>query len=277
MRTLIVLIVSVLLFGCAEQRHGRLLIIGGALSSENTPVFRALESEPDERLNIVVIPVASGVPEKSGPGTAMELHANLNSPTVTVIDPRTAPMADVVRAIDGADAVWFTGGDQSRITEHMRNTPAHDACFRLLKRGGVIAGTSAGAAMMGETMITGGRDEEVTTADGMGFLPGVLTDQHFKERERQPRLTAAMERTGIQLGLGVNEDRAVLVEVEGMMLTPVGEQPFIGYRLQSNGIVIIMVPWVWDIEPPFCLRDIFHHAVARAIRRDEDSGPSPIE
>lgn len=222
MRALLFVLAAFVLTGCAAPEAGRLLIIGGALESDNVEVYRALEREPDESLNIVVIPVASGVPERSGPGTATDLHANLTSPTVTVIDPRSAPMDDVVRAIDRADAVWFTGGDQSRITEHMRNTPAHDACFRLLDRGGTIAGTSAGAAMMGETMITGGRAEGVTIAPGMGFLAGVLTDQHFMEREREPRLRAALGRTGIAIGVGVNENRAVLVDLSTGMMTSVG-------------------------------------------------------
>lgn len=269
MRTLLALLFAfVLVGGCAQQApvvapaNGRLLIIGGALALDNASVYRALERTPDERLDIVVIPVASGIPEESGPGTAMDLHANLNSPTITVIDPRGAPMADVVSAIDGADAVWFTGGDQSRITEHMLGTPAHDACFRLLKRGGVIAGTSAGAAMMGEIMITGGRDEEVRTAPGMGFLTGVITDQHFKERSRQARLMAALRRTGVEHGLGMNENRAVLVELGGTRLTPLGEQPYIAYRLRSDGTVTTMMPRVWDLEPPFALEEMFQQALA---------------
>ena len=221
MRTLFMLIVGLLLTGCAQQ-HGRLLIIGGALDADNAPIYRALEREPDERLRIVVIPTASGVPERSGPGTAMDLHANLERPTVTVIDPRTAPMREVVRAIDGADAVWFTGGDQRRITEHLLDTPAHRACFRLLDRGGTIAGTSAGAAMMGDVMITGGRRDEVETARGMGFLPGVLTDQHFRERERLERLSAAMTRHEIGVGVGVNENRAVLVDLGTRQMRTIG-------------------------------------------------------
>lgn len=256
MRTLFMLVVGLLLTGCAQQ-HGRLLIIGGALDADNAPIYRALEREPDERLRIVVIPTASGVPERSGPGTAMDLHANLEGPTVTVIDPRTAPMREVVRAIDGADAVWFTGGDQRRITEHLLDTPAHRACFRLLDRGGTIAGTSAGAAMMGDVMITGGRDDEVETAQGMGFLPGVLTDQHFKERSRQARLMAALRRTGVEYGLGMNENRAVLVELGGMTLTPIGEQAYIGYRLEGDGSVVTMIPSVWDLQPPFALGEMF--------------------
>ncbi|GAB4518218.1 MAG: hypothetical protein Tsb0013_22400 [Phycisphaerales bacterium] len=236
MRTLIALLVACVLAGCAHDR-GRLLIIGGALEPDNTPVYRALERTPGERLRIVVIPVASGVPEESGPGTAMDLHANLTSPTITVIDPRTAPMDDVVRAIDGADAVWFTGGDQSRITEHMRGTPAHDACFRLLRRGGTIAGTSAGAAMMGERMITGGSSEEalefgvtyeydgqgVGLADGMGFIEGVLVDQHFEQRDRAGRLRIAIHHEHVSYGLGVNENHAVLVDLRTRTMRPIGD------------------------------------------------------
>ncbi len=190
-------------------------------------MYSALARESGERLDVVVIPVASGVPERSGPGTAADIHRHLHAPRVTVVDPRTDEEETVISAIRKADAVWFTGGDQMRITEHMLGGRAHAELRALLGRGGIIAGTSAGAAMMGEMMITGGTSraaEEhgvsreadgpgVSVAEGMGFLDGVLTDQHFEARGREGRLRVALRELGVPLGMGVNENRGVLVDL----------------------------------------------------------------
>jgi cyanophycinase len=139
--------------------------------------------------------------------------------------------------------MFFTGGDQKRITDryrpHDRPTPEWLAMRRLLERGGVIAGTSAGDAMMGEVMFYGGGsatalgvapapagktrgeddDEEnplqlgPRIGPGMRFLPEAIADSHFFERDRIGRLVAALESSGRRMGIGVGEDAAVEVDL----------------------------------------------------------------
>lgn len=258
MRTLLALFVAFFIGGCAHRApvgepvvapaNGRLLIIGGALDSSNERVFRALERAPGNRLEIVVIPTASGVPWRAERGAIDDLHRHLDQPIVRSFDPRDHPMDRIVRAIDSADAVWFTGGDQRRITHFMRNTPAHDACRRLLERGGIIAGTSAGGAMMGDVMITGGssfdaiaygasddpESKGVTYAPGMGFLAGVVVDQHFVAREREVRLERVLVASGVRDGLGVNENRAVLVDLSTGMARPIGAEACVLVRIDPE-------------------------------------------
>lgn len=126
---------------------------------------------------------------------------------------------------DGASALFFTGGDQLKITSQIGGT-------RLLERirhfhqecGGLVAGTSAGAAVMPDTMLVAGRGGEsmragdrLGMAPGLGFLSGVIVDQHFAERGRMSRLLAALTHHPGALGIGIDEDTAVLVEQERVL------------------------------------------------------------
>ena len=153
--------------------------------------------------------------------------------------------------VDQATAMFFTGGDQKRITDRYRPgdapTPEYEAIMRLLARGGVIAGTSAGDAMMGEVMFHTGRSAEAlgirsnrtqTAADddadqkdlpplgprigpGMKMVPWVFTDSHFFERNRVGRLVAAQEQVEQRLGIGVGEDACVEIDLATGLLTGV--------------------------------------------------------
>jgi len=109
-----------------------------------------------------------------------------------------------------ADAVWIAGGDQSRLSERYRGTPVETELLRLLERGGVLGGTSAGAAICSQTMISGGtvRPEFKT---GFGLLPGVIIDQHFLAKNRQERLHRAVSDHRDLNGLGLDESTALWI------------------------------------------------------------------
>ncbi len=132
-----------------------------------------------------------------------------------------------VASIDRASGVFFTGGDQGRITRSLvdgngRSTPVLAAVWRLFERGGVIAGTSAGAAIMSETMffepaeipvlLARGIERGVDLAPGLGFAgPGLFVDQHVLARGRFARMLVAMRATGDPIGLGIDEDTAAVI------------------------------------------------------------------
>jgi cyanophycinase len=131
-----------------------------------------------------------------------------------------------LQMVDRSQAVFFTGGAQARIVDTLRpggqDSPLLQAVLRLQARGGLIAGTSAGAAVMSDMMF---RDAPFVTSvlkgilrrgvefdKGLGFGPdGLLIDQHFLKRGRVGRLIPLMLTTGDKLGLGVDEDSAALV------------------------------------------------------------------
>src|SRR5215217_2653390 len=124
-----------------------------------------------------------------------------------------------LRILDDASAVFFTGGDQMRITSQIGDTPIYQRIREIYDEGGVIAGTSAGAAAMSETMLVYGGDEEshviggsVRMAPGLGLIGGVIIDQHFMERGRVGRLIGAIAQNPKNLGIGIDEDSAIVVE-----------------------------------------------------------------
>jgi cyanophycinase len=124
-----------------------------------------------------------------------------------------------VRILDDAAGVFFTGGDQMKISSQIGDTPIYKRVKEIYEAGGVIAGTSAGASVMSETMLVEGGDEEshviggsVRMAPGLGLISGVIIDQHFIERGRMGRLLGAVAQNPKNLGVGIDEQTAIVVE-----------------------------------------------------------------
>jgi cyanophycinase len=124
-----------------------------------------------------------------------------------------------VRILDDAAGVFFTGGDQIKITSQIGDTPIFQRIHEIYEEGGVIAGTSAGAAVMSETMLVEGGGENshviggsVRMAPGLGLIEDVIIDQHFMERGRFGRLVGAVAQNPKNLGIGIDEQTAVVVE-----------------------------------------------------------------
>jgi cyanophycinase len=124
-----------------------------------------------------------------------------------------------VKILDDASGVFFTGGDQLKITSHIGDTPIFQRIREIYDDGGIVAGTSAGAAAMSETMLVEGGDEEshviggsVRMAPGLGLIGGVVIDQHFMERGRVGRLVGAVAQNPKNLGIGIDEQTAIVVE-----------------------------------------------------------------
>lgn len=130
-----------------------------------------------------------------------------------------AKLESKLRILDDANGVFFTGGDQVRITSQIGDTPVYQRIREIYDEGGVIAGTSAGASAMSETMLVHGGDEEshviggsVRMAPGLGLIGGVIIDQHFMERGRVGRLIGAVAQNPKNLGIGIDEQTAIVVE-----------------------------------------------------------------
>jgi cyanophycinase len=117
-----------------------------------------------------------------------------------------------------ATGVFFTGGDQARIMDVLRDAELMAAVRERYRAGVVFGGTSAGAAVMSERMITGEGDFTVIDAakvevrPGLGLLGGVIVDQHFVKRQRENRLFGLVLAHPEERGLGIDEDTALLVE-----------------------------------------------------------------
>jgi cyanophycinase len=126
---------------------------------------------------------------------------------------------ETVAKIADAAGIFFTGGDQLRITSQIGDTPTFEMLRELHQRGAVIAGTSAGASVVCETMLVAGEgreshriDESLKMAPGLGLVPGMIVDQHFAERGRLGRLLGAVAHNPAMLGIGIDEDTAIVIE-----------------------------------------------------------------
>ncbi|MCC6781738.1 MAG: cyanophycinase [Planctomycetes bacterium] len=210
--------------------RGTLLLIGGGLDDDHGEVYRRLLELASAKgtPRIVIMTAATGPQEQEAIDKTEALRCWSSDVQVEIVRRETST-EDTVAAIDAATALFFTGGDQERITARYRRDGAETeellAMQRLLARGGVIAGASAGDAMMGATMFTGGGsasalgivDPETQPgprlAQGLGFLPLALTDSHFFERDRLGRLVAGLEASGTRLGLGVGEDACLEIDL----------------------------------------------------------------
>jgi cyanophycinase len=126
---------------------------------------------------------------------------------------------DVVAKLDDATVVFFTGGDQLKITSQLGDTPVYRRIQEIFDNGGTIAGTSAGASVMSETMLIYGSADGshkvggmLGMAPGLGLIHDVVIDQHFAERGRLGRLLGAISQNPRVLGIGIDENTAIVVE-----------------------------------------------------------------
>ena len=123
---------------------------------------------------------------------------------------------EMLAVLDDAGAVFFTGGDQLRITSRIGGAPVCNRIREIFEAGGVIAGTSAGASAASETMLVAAPSDQshkvdsLQMAPGLGLLRGVIIDQHFAERSRLGRLVGAVAQNPRLLGVGIDEDTAIV-------------------------------------------------------------------
>jgi cyanophycinase len=140
---------------------------------------------------------------------------------------------DIAADIENAAGIFFTGGDQLRIASQIGDTPIERAIKRIYANGGVIAGTSAGASVMSTTMLVKGSNSEshrignLHMAPGLGLLNNIIIDQHFAERGRIGRLLGAVAQNPRVLGVGIDEDTAIIVQ---------GSK----FRVQGSGAVYVV-------------------------------------
>lgn len=216
----------------AQQTYGQLVIIGGAEDREGdcTILREFVRRAGGMNARIIVMTVATSLPEEVGK-TYVGVFERLGVESVEVVDTKDRQDGENVDALakfKEATGVFFTGGDQRRITECLKDTELHKLLLnRLQNEGLVIGGTSAGAAMMPDNMIaegdseTNARMDVVEIEEGMGFFPNVAIDQHFAQRGRLGRLVTAISLQPVVLGFGIDENTAIIVN--GDEIEVVGE------------------------------------------------------
>ena len=205
-----------------SQANGRLVAVGGAEDREGEcrilKEFLRLAKGPKAR--IVVMTVATDEPEKSG-GEVVAVFRRLGVDQVVAVDVSTREDAndeESLKKIEEATGLYFTGGDQLHVTSLLGGTPMHQLIHRRYEKGMVVGGTSAGAAMMSNTMIIGGggetnpRVEGVQMAPGLDLIIGAIIDTHFSQRGRYGRLMTAIAHNPQDVGFGLDEDTAMVID-----------------------------------------------------------------
>jgi cyanophycinase len=213
--------------------QGPVMPVGGAEETEpgGEILERFVELAGGKRARIAIIPTASDDPERSGEGYA-ELFRELGAKEADWLRVEQRPDAnqeETLALLGQASGIFITGGDQARLVELLVGTHVME-CIRLRNADGVVvAGTSAGASILSTLMMAGGtgvggdsngssaRKGMVDVVAGFGLLQDVIIDQHFSQRGRMGRLLSVFASTPGLIGVGLDEDTAVLIDREGML------------------------------------------------------------
>lgn len=207
---------------------GHLLVIGGAEDkyNERRILKKFLELAGGEAAEVLIVPVASDFPEFAA-DVYTQAFRNLGvvSPRVLRATSRQDIVnADVERLVDGVTGVFMTGGDQMRLVSLLGGTKLAEALRKKVRETNVVmAGTSAGAAAMSTSMIVRGEPSShphknaVKLSPGLGFLKNIIIDQHFSERGRISRLITAVSYNPYNLGIGIDENTAIILDGKGVL------------------------------------------------------------
>jgi cyanophycinase len=209
--------------GGSGRPAGSLIAIGGAEDRKDTKIILSYIAERIGSGKLVISTLASGYADEvweiyrtlfSSMGVKSVKHLCMDHRDESLEDTRLEVLAD-------ATAVFFTGGDQLRITTRLGGTALSERIEEIYRHGGIIAGTSAGATALCEMMLVGGPSEgicklrDIRMTPGLGLVKNMIIDQHFSERGRIRRLLGAVAENPRMLGIGVDEDTAVVVESDG--------------------------------------------------------------
>jgi cyanophycinase len=214
----------------AGRKRGWIVAIGGAENKENDRLIleRFVRVCGGARSDIVVIPTASRMHETGA--RYQQLFSDIGARRVTVMDfdtRRDCQEAGRLRRLEEASGIFFTGGNQLRLTTLLGGTPVARLIRTANARGVTVGGTSAGASILSEHMIAAGDEGAAVIAGGVRLAPGLgltnrfIIDQHFRQRDRFGRLLTALAYNPFAVGIGVDEDTAAFigpdetVEVEG--------------------------------------------------------------
>jgi cyanophycinase len=203
------------------KRTGNLIIIGGAEDKygESDILKFVADTIGGSKAKLMILTTASQKPCEIG-DEYRHVFTRLGIEQIDVLDVNTREEANSINfaeRIKQSTGVFFTGGDQLRITSILGGTQIYHALMDAYERGIFIIGTSAGASVMSSTMIVDGNSNNparkctLKMAPGLGFLQEAIIDQHFDQRGRIGRLLCGVAENPYMLGIGIDEDTAIRV------------------------------------------------------------------
>jgi cyanophycinase len=199
--------------------RGALVIVGGGKVGPEI-LGRLFDLAGGKDAPLVVIPTANGADDYPADWPGLKMFRDFGVTNITVLhtkDRRVADSEDFVRPITTAKAVWFVGGRQWRLVDSYLHTRTEREIARVLERGGVVAGSSAGASILASYMVRGAVENNFIMMapgyeEGFGLITGVAIDQHMLTRNRQEDLEEVVEKHPELLGIGLDESTAIVVQ-----------------------------------------------------------------
>lgn len=209
-----------------SQNKGSLFIIGGGDRSPALVKQMVETAKMKESDYIVVLPMATSIPEESVAYISGQLSAVCSNKIASFNFTRAQAdnQTNWIDSVKHARFIFITGGDQNKFMAVVRGTKLYEALHQAYRNGATISGTSAGAAVMSQIMITGEqrgksdsesfkeiKSNSVITSQGMGFLTSAIIDQHFIIRSRYNRLLSALADHPDKMLIGIDEATAIIV------------------------------------------------------------------
>lgn len=224
----------------AQKPKGKLFIIGGGNRSDQLMQHVVDLAQFKKTDYIVVLPMSSEEPDSAYIYFRDQFQKLVPNPIVMLnFDKTTVQNPKLNDSLQKAKLIFISGGDQTRFMNVVANTPVYNSIHKAFQNGSIIAGTSAGAAVMSEKMITGNqklekeysgtfdniRFDNLETTPGLGLVTTAIIDQHFLRRSRYNRLISAMVEFPHLTGIGIDESTAIIVD--GNTISVVGESEVI--------------------------------------------------
>lgn len=200
------------------HKNGSLIVIGGGRLTDDI-IKEFYDLSGGESAKIVVIPTANVINNRIDSARIRRTFKRFGFSNITILhtsNPKEANKDQFVQPIKEATGIYFEGGRQWRIADGFLNTKAHQEMFKLLDRGGVIAGSSAGATIQGSYLARGDtKNNQVMMGDheeGLGFITNIAIDQHVIARNRQFDMFEILKNRPELLGIAIDESTAIVVK-----------------------------------------------------------------
>lgn len=249
----------------SAKTGGTLIIIGGREDKSGEMKILKKIAEHTGKGRLLVVTAASEVSDQVWQDyfTIFKKLGVKSIEHLYVRQPEETHEINIAEMFKDVTTVFFTGGDQLKVTTKLGGTPVMDAIAEVLKKGGTLAGTSAGASIMGKTMLIGGENAEShkvgnwMMAPGLGFVENMIIDQHFAQRGRIGRLLGAVALNPGILGIGIDEGTAIIVENDKFQI--LGENAV--YVVDGRGVTYTNISEA-SAEQTMSMHDVRLHILA---------------
>ncbi len=257
---------------------GSLVIVGGAMR-DSTIILKFIELAGGMNAPMVVVPTASGQ-EDPDPERVTRFLTRMGATNVRMVhttDPGVADTEEFVKPIRDARGVWFGGGRQWRIVDAYGGTLAETEFQKVLERGGVIGGSSAGATIQGTYLARGDtKANTIMMGDherGFNYLKKSAIDQHLLKRNRQFDLIEIIKAHPELLGIGLDENTAVIVKGNTMEVIGQSYVAIFDYNLWEENRTDDLEPILENGGKFFLLTpgdqyDLYHRKAIRLVGND---------